>query len=701
MALPDSNTDSNTDMTTPLQIAGVNQPQITAQPTAQPTQVQTQVQTQPTQPSPIEQHTGRFHKILSAIAGGDQQVVRDQQGNPVTGPDGRVQTRTIGKRSLGASILAGALSAMAAEQQNQPYRNGNGVWVNPSNQAVAAGEQAFQQSRPNSRVQAAQAQANNQRTQQYAVYKQNVDMFKMAHEIAQMKGADKAAAVAPFAGTYAVAEEGNIPGYDTTLGDLSEKEAGEKLSSFDPTSHMMVPNGKTVPVIDPQTHQPTGETEIRYMVLPGHDGKLPLTKEMIADHPELRGAAEGQQIPLTQWVKLVRGQASKQLLTSMFNDVSEAQNAGFPDKSFKEKSFDYNQFAKESKATPDQLSQLGHLSADRTNPDVFAANLKKIDTTGQLDAALRNQGIKIDEKAWGVKRAADEAKAKAEVRPLTQEQLQDLATNHSDTPEGKAAVNNLAGQVTQAARKSAAEAAAKQPFELRKQQQEQNLRTGTPEDAGALLANGDLTLTELKSRGSTPKFITDSVNAAKSIDPNYNAQKADAEYKIAGNQANTTFFGSANSLTDARGTLDQLAAQYKKLGNGRIPLFNKWKDYAGYQTGDPAMAGFYQTAVGVADDYAKVMGGGTGSDTSRLQVMQSFANAHNPRQMQAAIEAARAAVNSQTKSRIGSNTILQKMYGKTTGQSAAGTGQPVYARNPQTGQRVMSNDGGKTWQQAQ
>ena len=70
-----------------------------------------------------------------------------------------------------------------------------------------------------------------------------------------------------------------------------------------------------------------------------------------------------------------------------------------------------------------------------------------------------------------------------------------------------------------------------------------------------------------------------------------------------------------------------------------------------------------QTAIGVADDYAKVMGGGTGSDTSRLQVLQSFASAHNPQQMQAALDAARGAINSQTRSRIGSNNILQKMYG--------------------------------------
>ena len=243
-------------------------------------------------------------------------------------------------------------------------------------------------------------------------------------------------------------------------------------------------------------------------------------------------------------------------------------------------------------------------------------------------------------------------------------------------------------------------AKAREPFELRKQMQEQSLRAGTPEDAGRLLANGDLTLTELKSRGSTPDFIIKATNAAKAIDPHYNAQKADAEYKIAGNQQNTTFFGSANSLLDQGGTLDQLAANYQKLGNTDIPFFNKVEDYTGYQAGDSAMAGFMQTALGVADDYAKVMGGGTGSDTSRLQVLHSFSNAHNPAQMQAAIDAARAAVQSQTRSRIGSNAILQKMYGGTYGSTPpAATPRQVSNRPNQTAPKFLAvtKDGKLGW----
>jgi hypothetical protein len=74
------------------------------------------------------------------------------------------------------------------------------------------------------------------------------------------------------------------------------------------------------------------------------------------------------------------------------------------------------------------------------------------------------------------------------------------------------------------------------------------------------------------------------------------------------------------------------------------------------------------------------MGGGVGTDASRLQVLHSFANAHNPQQMQAAIDAARAAVQSQISARIGKNNVMQQMYGQNVPANAQNN------RAPQVGQ---------------
>lgn len=221
----------------------------------------------------------------------------------------------------------------------------------------------------------------------------------------------------------------------------------------------------------------------------------------------------------------------------------------------------------------------------------------------------------------------------------------------------------------------------------RKLAAEQSIKQGDPNVAGKLMYDGTLTLSELKTRGATPQFIEGATNAAIALakangEQNWTPQVREAQFNTAKSPQNVQFFGSANSLLDKGGTLDQLSSQHAKLGNTSIPLFNKWKDYAGYQAGDPALAGFMQTAIGVADDYAKVMGGGTGSDSSRLQVMQSFSNAHSPRDMQAAVDAARNAVNSQVNARIGTNPVMKQMYGYNLPAQSAGTqsGQQPPAR---------------------
>ena len=151
--------------------------------------------------------------------------------------------------------------------------------------------------------------------------------------------------------------------------------------------------------------------------------------------------------------------------------------------------------------------------------------------------------------------------------------------------------------------------------------------------------------------------------AALAVDPNYKAQQAEANFNVAKSEANTPFFGSANSLIAPGGTLDQLQAAGAKLKNTSIPIINKGENFVAAQTGRPAIAAYNQTVLGAADDYAKVMGGGTASDNARNTLIQSLSSDKSPKQINAAINAARAAVNSQIESRIGNNQALKNMYG--------------------------------------
>lgn len=392
-------------------VPGIAQPEVqTPQPTTN-AQAVNQVAKMPV--SQAHLHTGIFHTLLSRMNQGDQQVVRDKNGNPVVGPDGKPQTQPMDSKQMGRSILAGVLSAMAASEQHQPYRNGNGVWVNPQNEAVQAGDQAFQAGRPKAQYQQATDQVNKQRTQAYATYEANVKTFKLAHEVAAMKMADKQAAVAPYSAAYDAGEAGDIDGYNTETGDLNEKDAEAAFRQMDSTKNMMVPNGKVVPVLDVKGN-PTGESEVHYMILPGQNGNIPVTQKMISDHPELQGALAGKtQIPLTQWSKLVRGAASQQVASSAISDL--AGTLGAKDANGDPIKFDYKQFLKDAKGiTPDQISKLSSLSHDRADPVAFAKSLATFDTSGTIDNALRKQGINIDVNAWEDKRKAELKKQETE-----------------------------------------------------------------------------------------------------------------------------------------------------------------------------------------------------------------------------------------------------------------------------------------------
>jgi hypothetical protein len=295
--------------------------------------------------------------------------------------------------------------------------------------------------------------------------------------------------------------------------------------------------------------------------------------------------------------------------------------------------------------------------------------------------------------------AHKDANGNPDANPNVQKQLQDSisylqntwdSVNKQENKAASDAINATAGAKANAA---ALEAKAKLPYELAKVKAEQAVKDGDPTAAGRLLATGVVAPSQIIS-ARNPAFAQQAFDAANGIDPNWNAQTAEGYFKTASTPANVTFFGSAKSLTDPNGTLDQLASQFAKLPNGQIPAFNKLADWKSAATGKGAMAGFAQTALGVADDYAKVMGGGQGSDTAREEVLQSFAASHSPDQMAAAISAARGAVNSQIESRIGGNPVMRNMFGKS--QPVA---QPVYASAPGK-PRVMSTDGGKTWQPA-
>ena len=200
---------------------------------------------------------------------------------------------------------------------------------------------------------------------------------------------------------------------------------------------------------------------------------------------------------------------------------------------------------------------------------------------------------------------------------------------------------------------------------------------GDPKKAGQALASGDITLADLKSRGSSPAQIIDAESEAKKFDPGYNASD-----EITGEQAlkgvtNQTFYGSARSLVQQGGMLDQLKQAHDALGNTKIPGFNTVAQWTAYQAGTPELATYKQAVLGAGDDYAKVMGGGNPAQNQFNEIKDGFAAKLNNPQFDGAVNVARSAVRSQVTGRIGTNHYILKREGDILHDQTASSGKTV------------------------
>lgn len=222
-----------------------------------------------------------------------------------------------------------------------------------------------------------------------------------------------------------------------------------------------------------------------------------------------------------------------------------------------------------------------------------------------------------------------------------------------------------------------------------KREADQAIQDGDPAAAAKLLVSGVVAPAQIIS-SRKPEFAQKAFTAAQQLQPGWNAQKADADFKVASSPAQVAFFGSAKSLTDPGGTLDQLKAAGADIPANEFPVFNTVADALKASTGSGPIAKYASIALGVADDYSKVMGGGAGSDTSRTQALNLISAKQSLEQRAASIEGIRGSIGSQTKSRIGNNTVLQQMYGG----GSQGGGQAASQAGPSAGMtRIKASDG--------
>lgn len=283
--------------------------------------------------------------------------------------------------------------------------------------------------------------------------------------------------------------------------------------------------------------------------------------------------------------------------------------------------------------------------------------------------AYRQQGLSADaahqkiasidaQNAALTKIETDPAELSGDKAPAAVSQLQGMLKSADDTQKPR--IKSLLATAQTAVQANLA-------FDAAKKRADKAAQDGDPVAAGHLLASGMAAPNELTT-GRNSAFAVKAFDAAnqeslKTTGKPFNAQQAQANFDVAKSPTNVGFFGSAKSLTDPGGSLDQLEAAAKDIPNGKIPVFNSIADAQKAAMGSGPIAKYASIALLVADDGAKVAGGGVGSDTGREQFLKLIPTNASPEARKGAVQGIRGGVDSQMTSRIGDNPVLRSMYG--------------------------------------
>ncbi len=130
----------------------------------------------PATQNPHALHGAIFKNVLGMLAGGSQRPVKNPDGSFATNPDGSVKMAQAGVKTLGASILAGAISGMVAGMATPDRRTqlGGGRSIADNSGAFAAGAQAGSQYTQQGQQNKAQSQVDEDRARAFAITDHNL-----------------------------------------------------------------------------------------------------------------------------------------------------------------------------------------------------------------------------------------------------------------------------------------------------------------------------------------------------------------------------------------------------------------------------------------------------------------------------------------------------------------------------------------------
>ena len=468
MGMPDAgNQGTPIPVAQPTSAPQTQAPQTNAQPNAAPPtqapQTNAQPNAQPTvQAQPLSRHTGIFDRVMGVMAGGGNRPVMGANGQPVTDANGQVQMAPASKKTLGMSILAGALSGMmagyAAPTERTPTGAGRSVPnYGPSLAAGASASQPFTQA---SAQQKAQGDMDQQKTRAFATMDHNLKIHAAQLNNEKLQGTllqDSVDDAAPIIAGLALADPITDPNDPTKTinpiqgSNVTSSQLQEMMNSKDPAARVtrdsVFPDG-VANVYDKDGKQVmnsdgTPAKENTYTVY-NHNAMVAMTDQMRGLSPNLKDVATGTALPVAVLARYAReNSVSKAASFGIQNQLKE-----YDDSNKTTTKFDLNAAMQKNPIIKSILPQIGKYGTDSIDAmfkDLRADKTVSPAALGALQTAMgvTDQGLEqvANDRKTASEAAAMKGKEKHDAMAAPQEQVdsfrQDIGTAYPNLTDGQ------------------------------------------------------------------------------------------------------------------------------------------------------------------------------------------------------------------------------------------------------------------------
>jgi hypothetical protein len=625
-------------------------------------------------PSPAQQaqqlHTSIFTKILGTLAGGTNRPVMGANGQPQTDASGQVVMAPASKKALGASILAGALSAMVAGMASPSKFNevAPGRFQQDFSGAAAAGAAAGQPFTQAGSQAAAQEKANAATAAQYSATDHNLKLhaamlgnLKLQGEVMNQGVQDDAPLIEAMK-LNPTTTDANGKELSAISGEHVSETALQKMMADgsthvtrdsvlrDGVSNVYDDNGK-------QIFNPDGtpRQEYTYSVY-DHNAEIAMTDEMKKDNPRLANVAAGTTVPIAV---LAKGNREKMDMQNAQGFVNQWANQVADFNGSTAKPVDIKAAIAKDPYLRKLVPQLGRYAG--MEPDQVITQMDKDGVDPALIGKFSNLFGGIDKNAWNLQRANELQKQKDKD---AEEKATAEANAKRQTPEGQAELKHKQlenQQLSQAIAQAQAQGQGIQvPRNFTANPKSAQMDAGTlqsdlaskgvsvPSNFAALyaIAHNDADLATLPTtprKGVNVMPRDQALSYIKTfINPQYNEGDYSASKKLSGELASTrtgTAGGTLLSAGTAANHLNLLEQAGQALNNNDVQGINKLANSFGIAVGKSPAVTFQAIAEQVNNEVAKVVSGGNPNEPELKANRDTLNRDQSPEQIKNVIRA--------------------------------------------------------------